>query len=230
MRGYVEQDPRQIVALYSDTWMLYDRYGQCKFNEGARASAVSLDGPSGATANHTASVEDDGAVPGPVPNTRYKRGKDPKAITEEDETELTPDALRYYDELIEKRRGLADDVKAGVGECEFQLRDSLRLTWVPAQRADRTLSHFFALRDIPDGYRLAPDGLLERLVLLPPPAGPSWVPIVPGSQTTGNLTWKRLLFLQCHVGILGAHCDAEKTHMLLKRQVWWSTMRADVAE
>ena len=71
-----------------------------------------------------------------------------------------------------------------------------------------------------EGYRVAKDGLLERWVSLPPPANDSWVPIVPDGQATGNLPWKRWLFLQCHVGVLGAHRNADKTLILLQRQVW----------
>ena len=36
------------------------------------------------------------------------------------------------------------------------------------------------------------------------------------------------MFLQCHVGILGAHRNAEKTLMILQRQVWWLTMKSDL--
>ena len=86
----------------------------------------------------------------------------------------------------------------------------------------------FTARTLADGYRLAKDGLLERLVQLPPPANATWVPIVPDGMATGNLSWKRWLFLQCHVGILGAHRSADKTCLLLSRQVWWPSMKEDV--
>ena len=78
------------------------------------------------------------------------------------------------------------------------------------------------------GFRVNKDGLLERQVSLPPPANETWVPVVPDGQATAHLTWKRWLFLQCHVGVLGAHRNAEKTMNLLKRQVWWPTMDKDV--
>ena len=86
----------------------------------------------------------------------------------------------------------------------------------------------FSASTLKEGFRLAKDGLLERVVQLPPPANATWVPIVPDGQATGNLTWKRWLFLQCHVGVLGAHRNAEKTLVLLSRQVWWPTMKEDV--
>ena len=86
----------------------------------------------------------------------------------------------------------------------------------------------FSAKELDKGYRIAPDGLLERLVVLPPPVRDIWVPIVPEGQATGNLSWKRWLFLQCHVGILGAHRSADKTCSLLSRQVWWPTMKGNV--
>ena len=79
-----------------------------------------------------------------------------------------------------------------------------------------------------DGFRQAKDGLLERLVTQPPPVNSIWVPIVPDGQAQANLIWKRWLFTQCHVGIVGAHRNADKTLTLLSRQVWWATMKKDV--
>ena len=86
----------------------------------------------------------------------------------------------------------------------------------------------FSAKELANGYRIAKDGLLERQVNLPPPANATWVPIVPEGQAQANLPWKKWLFLQCHVGILGAHRNAEKTCALLSRQVWWPTMKIDV--
>ena len=86
----------------------------------------------------------------------------------------------------------------------------------------------FSAKTLAEGYRLAKDGLLERLVNLPPPANDTWLPIVPDGQATSHLTWKRLLFLQCHVGVLGAHRNVEKTVLILRRQVWWAGLAKDV--
>mgnify|MGYP003323481527 CR=1 FL=1 len=79
-----------------------------------------------------------------------------------------------------------------------------------------------------DGYRIAPDGLLERQVKLQPPFGTKWVPIVPTGQATANLSWRRWMFLQCHLGILGGRRNAEKTEKIMRRQVWWPTLHVDV--
>ena len=70
--------------------------------------------------------------------------------------------------------------------------------------------------------------VLERFVK--PTKGPEtlWVPIVPDGHATSVLTWKKWLFLQCHVGIVGGHRNAEKTHLVMSRQVWWNGMKKDV--
>ena len=96
--------------------------------------------------------------------------------------------MRYYDTLYDKRRELSDEVKAESGECEFKLGQSLRLTWVPAQRADKALMPMFAAKSMENGYRITSDGLLERQVQLPPPANATWVPVVPDGMAMGNLT------------------------------------------
>ena len=83
------------------------------------------------------------------------------------------------------------DARAAAGETEFYLGDSLRATWHGAQRADKNLMPMFSAKTLAEGYRLAKDGLLERLVNLPPPANDTWLPIVPDGQATSHLTWKR---------------------------------------
>ena len=137
-----------------------------------------------------------------------------------EELVLTPDALDYYKKAHERRKELADDVRAEAGESEFQLGDTLRVTWIPAQRSDKTLSTMLAGKPLGEGFRLAKDGLLERLVQLPPPANATWVPVVPDGYATANLPWKRWLFLQCHVGVLGAHRNAEKTLTMMNTLRW----------
>ena len=81
---------------------------------------------------------------------------------------------------------------------------------------------------ISDGFRIAPDGVLEREVKLPSPCNLKWVPVVPDGMSTLNMTWKRWLFCNMHIGLLGAHRNAEKTYTLLVRQVWWRTMKKEV--
>ena len=66
-------------------------------------------------------------------------------------------------------------------------------------------------KPITDGYRIAPDGVLERDIRQTGPCAAKWVPVVPDGRATRHLSWKRLVFLQVHVGIFGGHRNAEKT-------------------
>lgn len=86
----------------------------------------------------------------------------------------------------------------------------------------------FGAKELAEGYRLGKHRLLERQVVLPPPIRSACVPIVPEGQAMANLTWKRRLSLQFHVGVMGAHRNADKTHALMLRQVWWPTMKQDI--
>ena len=226
--GRIPAGGRQVVSLFSHQWMIYDRYGQFVFDQ---KKTVEYSHPqSSAPCQVPAADANVGSVEGSSPNTMFKEGRgDPKTLIDGvDELVLTPDALCHYEKLYDKRKAIADDVRADSGECEFKLGQSLRVTWVSAQRSDKSLMPMFSGKELETGYRLAKDGLLERLVQLPPPANATWVPIVPDGQATGNLSWKRWLFLQCHVGILGAHRNAEKTNALLSRQVWWPSMKDNV--
>ncbi len=125
----------------------------------------------------------------PVPNTEYKlqRPHYPEQAPD-DQLVLSPEALEWYEAAYKKREGVADEAQASAGETEFSLGDSLRVTWIAAQRADKTLLPLFGAKTLAEGYRIALDGLLERLVNLPPPAGGTWVPIVPDGQATAHLT------------------------------------------
>ena len=119
-------------------------------------------------------------------------------------------------------------MRAEAGETEFQVGQSLSLTWLQAQRIDKSLAPLIARKGMPKGYRKAEDGLLERSVPSSLPPGERWVPAVPEGQATAHLTWKRWMFLQCHCDILGGHRNAEKTLTIIIRQAWWAWMRDNV--
>ena len=70
--------------------------------------------------------------------------------------------------------------------------------------------------------------MLERRVKTTDLGQPEWVPVVPAGQATGHLTWRRWVFLQCHIGILGAHRGPDKTVACIRRMCWWKTMGTDV--
>jgi len=164
----------------------------------------------------------------------------PPLVPLEADIELDDDTAKYYSDQYQKREALADDIRAEEGETEFKLSDSLRVTWVSLQRVDpqfiKVIQSLAKAKDDESehvwsnaqGWRIASDGLLEKLVVQPAPLQSAWLPVVPEGQATANLTWKRWLFLQCHVGLLGAHRNGEKTLCVMLRQVWWPTIKEDV--
>ena len=131
----------------------------------------------------------------------------------------------------EAREANVEDIKASEGESEFQVGKALRSSWAQVQRLDPSLHSIFKkISQDADrsGYRVAKDGVLERSVHLPEPLGQSWVPVVPEGEACAHTSWKRWVFLQSHVGIFGAHRSAEKTLIIMKRQVFWQSMIKDV--
>ena len=138
-------------------------------------------------------------------------------------------ALKYYEVKNAKREELVEEARADSGEIKFGVTTSLRQTWMAEQRLDPALSPMFAAKTLDQGYRKGPDGLLERHVKRPSPLGAIWVPIVPAGNATAVLTWKQWVFLQCHVGVLGAHRNAEKTLDLILRRAWWQDVEKDVS-
>ena len=118
-------------------------------------------------------------------------------------------SLRWYDKNSSKRMQIADEIRADAGESEFGIAESVRVAWIPDQRADPAIRHHF---DQPgNGFRVAPDGVLERHVNVTPPIGPLWVPIVPRGHAMAHVSWKRWCFLQVHVGRLLSSCGVVET-------------------
>ena len=57
----------------------------------------------------------------------------------------------------------------------------------------------------------------------------STVPVVPnGVAASSGVTWRKACYLQFHCGVFGAHRSAEKTYAVMKRVVWWATMKEDI--
>ena len=81
------------------------------------------------------------------------------------------------------------------------------------------------LPTLPHDLRIAEDGVLEKMVAGKLPSDQVWVPIVPHGYPTANLTWKKWVFLQAHIGIFGTHRNAKKTYQLLENMVWWHGMQ-----
>jgi hypothetical protein len=96
-----------------------------------------------------------------------------------------------------------------------------------AQKIDPTLMPMFEPNvELADGYRVAPDGVLERPVFSV--QGIIWVPIAPAGYTSATFTWRQFVFLRCHVGLLGSRRNAIKTALTISRLAWRPNLRADV--
>ena len=147
-----------------------------------------------------------------------------------DTIDLDAETLKWYRDKQEEREKHAEEAKADLGEVSFfKVGENLRTTWMVAQRADKTLIPMFSHKaTLAGGYRFADDGLLERQVDGQPKA--LWVPTVPEGQATSTLSWKRWVFLQCHVGMLGAHRSSKKTLMIILRQCWWQGAAKDIED
>ncbi|CAJ1346559.1 unnamed protein product, partial [Effrenium voratum] len=127
---------------------------------------------------------------------------------------------------FEDRSRIAEEAKAAAGMSNFEVTGSLRASWVEAQSKDPSLAE--SLRKTPEGYKRAADGMLEKEVSLPGGAV-STVPVVPnGVAASSGVTWRKACYLQFHCGVFGAHRSAEKTYALMKRVVWWATMKEDI--
>ena len=88
---------------------------------------------------------------------------------------------------------------------------------------------YLAARDLAEKqrYLTASDGLLEKRVI-DKDKTMTWVPVVPQGNATTHLSGERWVWLQNHIGIFGAHRNAQKKKILLLRLVWWATLTRDV--
>ena len=87
----------------------------------------------------------------------------------------------WYEAAASAREALAEEARADAGESKFAVADSLRISWLVAQRSDTTLYEKKA-------YRLATDGLLEKCVIAKD-RPVAWVPVVPQGNATTHLSW-----------------------------------------
>ena len=153
--GCEPMSPREVLVLYDPKWMVYDRYGELLKDARGAGSRPSEPGGSpaaGAAVARVGSLLPESDRPrreGPVPNTEWESKGDPRLGSEE--LQLTPDALAYYEKVHDLRREHADDARAEADECEFSLGANLRVTWIQAQRADKTLAPMFGGKPLADG-------------------------------------------------------------------------------
>ena len=119
-------------------------------------------------------------------------------MSNEEEQEL----LKWYNDRCQLRDEQVEDIKVELGESEFQVKGCLRSTILGAQRIDPNLNKIFTAKEMPQGFRKAEDGVLERHVAMPPPITSVWAVVLPEGQATQHMSWKRWAFMQVHVGIL----------------------------
>ena len=100
------------------------------------------------------------------------------------------EALSWSKPHEEQREKNIDNIKSSEGVTDFKFGESLRLSWLSHQRADKEVVKLLESKAMPDGCRIGTDGVLEREVKLPPPCGPKWVPVVPDGHCLRNMTWK----------------------------------------
>ena len=126
----------------------------------------------------------------------------------------------------EERR---EEIEESTGYKDWKPGSSLRIDWCRAQRMDPNLAEFFRKdAKLPsDAYRVAEDGLLERLVGVKS-MGPRWVAFVPDGDAAPGLSWRRWCFLECHTGLISGHRLVDQTLELLQRSVYWEKMKEDV--
>ena len=201
--------PAKIVSIFTTRWSIYDKFGQWSSLEPQLRLIGSETGPSAS------------ALIGSRPLLETKGNT---VGLQEPSEEL--EAQLYFDKKNEDREKLVEENKAEAGDIAFEVTTSLRATWLAAQRMDPELSPLF--KEMKEGYRKGPDGVIERLVKRPGPLGAVWLPVVPAGNATSVLNWKQWVFLQCHVGVLGAHRNAEKTLSLILRRAWWQGAEKDV--
>jgi hypothetical protein len=114
-----------------------------------------------------------------------------------------PSSRKWIAGAIRSREALAEEARAEEGESHFSVNGSLRVGWHQDQRADPQLSAM--IKNPPDGYRVADEGLLEKGIISKGRPDTLWVPVVPRGEAGKGVIWKRFCFLAAHAGLWGGH-------------------------
>jgi len=101
--------------VFNRKWTIYDPKGSVDDSQ-VMASRVSERAQSRTI---PAALMGSAEVEGPVPNTVYV-DKGAEFVAEGDEIDLTPDGLEYYSKNADKRKEIADEAQADVGESDFK--------------------------------------------------------------------------------------------------------------
>ena len=146
------------------------------------------------------------------------RGEDAREADVQAELVAVSASADWLRDADQNRERLREEARAAAGEGSLRVGRTLRQTWQSAQCADPALLPWMKpTASRPEGLRLAEDGLLERSVRVRGTDVAIWVPVVPDGRATVNLSWKKWVFLQTHVGALGGHRPADKAYVLIER-------------
>ena len=143
--GLKRKQDRLVIQLFSNQWMLYDKFGLYHYTvtkgwDPAQARGRASQGPTSAALDCALLAEE-------------------QAFVQEE-----ADGLKWYEERAEKREARVHDIKASEGESSFKFGESLRITWLSEQKADKELANILNSKPMKDGFRVASDGILEREV------------------------------------------------------------------
>ena len=105
--------------------------------------------------------------------------------------ELSGTAERWLSDHLRKRKEKVEEVKE---ESELAVGADLRSEWFQLQRSDSRLLPIIQRcakkTDETGKYRIAGDGLLERLISRDGVAEECWVPVVPDGKANVVMSWK----------------------------------------
>ena len=144
---------------------------------------------------------------------------------------LTETGQEWLDKAVRRREKLAEEVRSDVGESSFFVEAPIRRIWAKAQGLDGELAVWFKQADDEPNHlfrRHPSDGCLEKLVSVGKTGVEHYVPVVPAGDAAVNLTWRRWVFLQVHIGAFGGHRLANQTMLILSRVAAWPNDRKDV--
>ena len=144
---------------------------------------------------------------------------------------LSETGQEWLDKAVRRRERLAEEVRADAGVSSFLVEAPIRRMWVKAQELDDGLAGWLKEADDESNLlsrRHPSDGCLERLVRVGKTGVEHYVPVVPAGDAAVNLTWRRWVFLQVHIGAFGGHRLANQTMLILARVATWPGDRKDI--
>ncbi|CAK8988949.1 unnamed protein product [Durusdinium trenchii] len=157
-----------------------------------------------------------------------------KAEIERDEDtgleKLTKGAEDWLDQRYREREAVAEEARGASGS-RLGVGQDLRNAWFKDQRSDPKLLPIIqsCWKKKESRFRIADDGLLERLVHNVDGTGAEkWVPVVPEGEAAHMMTWREFCARQVHAGVMGAHRSGSKMLTLLRRTCWWENMEVDL--